>query len=91
MLEAVVSEGVVGDRRCEREAEKEKGKNKDMRRNVLILFELSSLCCSICIFIDEKKEGRLQIDTSDFFSSLLLFASRNHWIDVLVIWRILVG
>ena len=36
MLEAVVSEGVVGDRRCERE-EAEKGrKNKDMRRNVLI-------------------------------------------------------
>jgi len=33
MLEAVVSEGVVGDRRCE---EAEKGKNKDMRRNVLI-------------------------------------------------------
>ena len=88
MLEAVVSEGVVGDRRCEWA---EQGKNKDMRRNVLILFELSSLCCSICIFIDEKKEGRLQIDTSEFFSSLFCSRLETTGFDVLVIWRILVG
>ena len=54
MLEAVVSEGVVGDRRCEREAEKE---NKDMRKNVLILFECL-LCVVLFVFCvyDEKKE-----------------------------------